>query len=323
MTPPVSLGEFDLIAKYFTRTVTRAALGVGDDCALFTTSPGMQLAVSSDMLVEGRHFLPTVAPDRLGHKALAVNLSDLAACGAKPVAFTLALAMPRVDERFLEGFARGLLALADEHECELIGGDTTQGPLNLCITVFGEVPQGEALLRSGAQAGDDLYVSGTLGDARLALEAFRGTVALAGDAFERVRVAMERPQPRVALGLALRGIATSAIDVSDGLLGDLAHVLRRSRLGAEVDADALPRSAELRALPLALQRTCTLAGGDDYELVFTAPPARAAQVEAASRAAQVGVTRIGRVVGEAGLRLRDATGAILPDTFGSFDHFKA
>ncbi len=323
MTAPVSLGEFDLIAKYFTRTVTRAALGVGDDCALFATSPGMQLAVSSDMLVEGRHFLPTVDPERLGHKALAVNLSDLAACGAKPVAFTLALAMPRVDETFLAGFARGLLALADAHGCELIGGDTTQGPLNLCITVFGEVPQGEALLRSGAQAGDDLYVSGTLGDARLALEAFRGTVALAGDAFERVRVAMERPQPRVALGLALRGIATSAIDVSDGLLGDLAHVLRRSTLGADVNADSLPRSADLRALPLALQRTCALAGGDDYELVFTAPPARAAQVEAAARAAQVGVTRIGRVVGEAGLRLRDANGAILANTFASFDHFKA
>ncbi|MES2099298.1 MAG: thiamine-phosphate kinase [Pseudomonadota bacterium] len=319
----MSLGEFDLIAKYFTRTVTRAALGVGDDCALFTTSPGMQLAVSSDMLVEGRHFLPTVAPDRLGHKALAVNLSDLAACGAKPVAFTLALAMPRVDERFLEGFARGLLALADEHECELIGGDTTQGPLNLCITVFGEVPQGAALLRSGAQAGDDLYVSGTLGDARLALEAFRGNVALAGDAFERVRLAMERPQPRIALGLALRGIATSAIDVSDGLLGDLAHVLRRSGLGADLRADALPRSDVLRALPEALQRTCTLAGGDDYELVFTAPPAHAAQVGVAARVANVAVTRIGSVSAAAGLRLIDRDGRALPNTFGSFDHFKA
>lgn len=316
------LGEFDLIAKYFTRAVTRAALGVGDDCALFALAPGMQLAVSSDMLVEGRHFLPTVAPDRLGHKALAVNLSDLAACGAKPVAFTLALAMPRVDERFLEGFARGLLALADAHACELIGGDTTQGPLNLCITVFGEVPQGQALLRSGARAGDDLYVSGTLGDARLALEAFRGSVVLAGDAFERVRVAMEQPQPRVALGLALRGIATSAIDVSDGLLGDLAHVLRRSSVGAEVQVDALPRSDVLRALPEALQRTCTLAGGDDYELVFTAPPRQAAQVAAAAQAAQVPVTRIGRVGAEAGLRLVDRDGRAVANTFAAFDHFK-
>jgi thiamine-monophosphate kinase len=319
----VPLGEFDLIAKYFTRTVTHAALGVGDDCALFATSPGMQLAVSSDMLVEGRHFLPTVAPDRLGHKALAVNLSDLAACGARPVAFTLALAMPRVDEVFLEGFARGLLALADAHHCELIGGDTTQGPLNLCLTVFGEVPAGEALLRSGAQVGDDLYVSGMLGDARLALEVFRGTLALDGAAFEAVRVAMEKPEPRVALGLALRGVATSAIDVSDGLLGDLGHVLRRSKVGAELSIAALPRSDLMRALPEALQRTCTLAGGDDYELVFTAPPGSAAQVEAAARAAEVRVTRIGRIEAAAGLRLVDGTGRAVPNTFGSFDHFKS
>jgi thiamine-monophosphate kinase len=320
---PVSLGEFDLIAKYFTRTVTRAALGVGDDCALFAPAAGMQLAVSSDMLVEGRHFLSTVAPDRLGHKALAVNLSDLAACGAKPLAFTLALALPRVDEDFLAGFARGLLALADTHACELIGGDTTQGPLNICITVFGEVPRGEALLRAGAHAGDDLYVSGTLGDARLALEAFRGSVALVGDAFERVRTAMECPQPRVALGLALRGVATSAIDVSDGLLGDLAHVLRRSGAGAKVEVDALPRSEVLRALPEALQRTFTLAGGDDYELVFTAPPQHAERVAQAARSAQVAVTRIGRIVAGAGLRLTGRDGQELPNTFGAFDHFKS
>ena len=318
----MSLGEFDLIAKYFTRTVTRAALGVGDDCALFAPAPGHQLAVSSDMLVEGRHFLPTVAPDRLGHKALAVNLSDLAACGARPLAFTLALAMPRVDETFLAGFARGLLALADAHGCELIGGDTTQGPLNLCITVFGEVPQGQALLRSGARAGEDLYVSGTLGDARLALEAFRGSVALPGADFDAVRIAMEQPQPRVGLGLALRGIATSAIDVSDGLLGDLAHVLRRSGVGAQVWVDDLPRSAALAARPLALQRLCTLAGGDDYELVFTAPPERAAQVRAAAASAGVAVTRIGRLRAEPGVDLRDGEGAALPHGYAAFDHFK-
>jgi thiamine-monophosphate kinase len=317
------LGEFDLIAKYFTRSVTRAALGVGDDCALFATAPGMQLAVSSDMLVEGRHFLPTVAPDRLGHKALAVNLSDLAACGAKPLAFTLAIALPRVDEGFLEGFARGLLALADEHGCELIGGDTTQGPLNLCITVFGEVPHGQALLRSGAKPGDDVYVSGTLGDARLALEVFRGHVVLDGVSFERVRIAMERPQPRVALGLALRGIATSAIDVSDGLLGDLAHVLRRSNVGAELQVDAMPCSDDLRALPAALQREFTLAGGDDYELVFTAPPQRATLVAAAAKAAQTSVTRIGRVGAAPGMRLIDRDGGAVVNTFASFDHFRS
>jgi thiamine-monophosphate kinase len=317
------LGEFDLIAKYFTRTVTRAALGVGDDCALFATSPGMQLAVSSDMLVEGRHFLSTVAPERLGHKALAVNLSDLAACGARPIGFTLALAMPRVDERFLEGFARGLLALADEHECELIGGDTTQGPLNLCITVFGELPVGQALLRSGAQPGDDLYASGTLGDARAALEVFRGTLSVDGAAFETLRHAMEQPQPRVALGQSLRGIATSAIDVSDGLLGDLGHILRRSRVGATLEVDALPRSAVMRTLPAALQREFTLAGGDDYELVFSAPPGSAADVARAASGAGVQVSRIGRLDTEPGLRLVDANGAAVANGFGSFDHFKS
>ena len=319
----MSLGEFDLIAKYFTRSVKRAALGVGDDCALFATSPGMQLAVSSDMLVEGRHFLATVAPERLGHKALAVNLSDLAACGARPVGFTLALAMPRVDERFLEGFARGLLALADEHDCELIGGDTTQGPLNLCITVFGELPAGEALLRSGAQPGDDLYVSGTLGDARAALEVFRGCLSVDGVAFEALRHAMEQPQPRVALGQALRGVATSAIDVSDGLLGDLGHILRRSQLGATLEVDALPCSTVLRTLPVSLQREFTLAGGDDYELVFSAPPARAAAVTRAAEASGVGITRIGRLHAEPGLRLVDANGLAVANGFGSFDHFKS
>ena len=317
------LGEFDLIAKFFTRSVTRAALGVGDDCALFGPSPGMQLAVSSDMLVEGLHFPPTVAPQRLGHKALAVNLSDLAACGAKPLGFTLALALPRVDEVFLAGFAQGLLALADRHECELVGGDTTQGPLNICITVFGEVPTGRALLRSGAQPGDDLYVSGTLGDARLALEMFRGTPGLDGVALDAVRAAMEQPQPRIALAIGLRDVATSAIDVSDGLLGDLAHVLRRSGVGATIDVDAVPRGPVLRTLPLAWQRTCTLAGGDDYELVFTAPKRAAAQVVAVGDAAGVSVTRIGSIDAAPGLRLHDRAGDPVANNFGSFDHFKS
>jgi thiamine-monophosphate kinase len=319
----MALGEFELIDTYFKRDVKRAALGVGDDCALLAPSAGMQLAVSSDMLVEGRHFLATVAPERLGHKALAVNLSDLAACGAKPLAFTLALALPRADAGFLDGFSRGLFALADAHDCELIGGDTTQGPLNICITVFGEVPPGQALLRSGARAGDDLYVSGTLGDARLALEAFRGAVSLAGAAFEAVRAAMEQPQPRVALGLALRGVASSAIDVSDGLAGDLQHVLRRSGVGATLEVDALPRSELLRAQPLALQRLCTLAGGDDYELLFSAAPSHAVQVGAAAARAGVAVTRIGRIDAATGLRLHDAQGQAVSARFDSFDHFRS
>ncbi len=318
----MALGEFDLIAKYFTRDVQRATLGIGDDCALLAPAPGMQLAVSSDMLVEGRHFLSTVAPERLGHKALAVNLSDLAACGAKPLGFTLALALPRAGETFLDGFSRGLFALADAHGIELVGGDTTQGPLNICITAMGEVPMGGALLRSGAKPGDDLYVSGTVGDARLALEAFRGTVSLAGSAFDQVRVAMEQPQPRVSLGVALRGIATSAIDVSDGLLGDLGHILRRSGVAAVVEVDAVPRSAVLGAMPLALQRECTLAGGDDYELVFTAPAALAGRVQAAAREAGVAATRIGRIEAGHGLRLVDSDGQAVAHSFGSFDHFR-
>jgi thiamine-monophosphate kinase len=317
------LGEFDLIAKFFTREVTRATLGVGDDCALFAPSPGAQLAVSSDMLVEGRHFLSTVAPRRLGHKALAVNLSDLAACAAKPIAFTLALAMPQVDEVFLEGFASGLLALADAQQCELIGGDTTRGPLNICITVFGEVPQGQALLRSGARALDDLYVSGTLGDARLALEVMRGNIALQGNSFEEVRRSMEQPEPRIALGVALRGVATSAIDVSDGFLGDLAHVLQRSGVGAEVQIDTLPRSLVLGALPESMQRQCTLAGGDDYELIFTATAQRAHDVAGAARASGTNVTRIGRISSQPGVRLIDRNGQLVANTFGSFDHFKS
>jgi thiamine-monophosphate kinase len=320
----MGVGEFDLIARWFTRPARRAALGVGDDCALLNLTPGMQLATSSDMLVEGRHFLSTVAPERLGHKALAVNLSDLAACGAQPLAFTLALALPRIDAVFLDGFSRGLLALADAHGCELVGGDTTQGPLNLCITVFGEVPPGQALLRSGARDGDEIWVSGTLGDARLALEVFRGSIALAGEGFEQVRAAMELPTPRVALGSALRGIATSAIDVSDGLLGDLGHILERSNAGATLQVDALPRSAVLAAQPLALQRNCTLAGGDDYELVFTARPSQAAAVLAAAHGAGVAVTRIGRI-GPAshGLRLVDGDGAAVDQRFAAFDHFKS
>ena len=316
--------EFDLIARHFTRPgrpLRRAALGIGDDCALFVPEPGMQLAVSTDMLVEGRHFLATVAPARLGHKALAVNLSDLAACGAEPLAFTLALALPRGDDTFVAALAEGLFALADAHGIELIGGDTTAGPLNLCITVFGQLPPGQALLRSGAQPGDELWVSGTLGDARLALEVFRGHIALAGDAFETVRRAMEQPQPRVALGLALRGVASSAIDLSDGLAGDLGHILARSGVAAVVDVDALPRSAILAAQSLALQHECLLAGGDDYELLFTAPPGRHDAVLAAGRSAGVAVTRCGRIEVGQGLSVVDRDGRAKAAMWRGFDHF--
>jgi thiamine-monophosphate kinase len=324
--PRMSLGEFDLIAKYFHRPPREAVLGIGDDCALWAPTPGQQLAISSDMLVEGRHFLSTVAPDRLGHKALAVNLSDLAACGATPRAFTLAMALPRADETFLDGFARGLHDLAERYGIELIGGDTTAGPLNLCITVFGEVPPGQALRRDGARAGDEVWVShpvgGGIGDARLALEVFRGQVALSGDGFERVRRAMEQPEPRVALGLALRGVATSAIDVSDGLVGDLGHVLARSGVGATLLADALPRSPVLAAQDARWQRECTLSGGDDYELLFTAPAGAGARVQAAAQAAGVAASCIGRIEAAPGLRVQDADGRDTPVGHG-FDHFRS
>ena len=315
------MGEFELIGRYFTRAPRRAALGVGDDCALIGVEAGMQLAVSSDMLVEGRHFVSTVAPDRLGHKALAVNLSDLAACGARPLACTLALSMPRADEAFLAPFAEGLWALADAHGIDLVGGDTTSGPLTICITAFGEVPVGQALLRSGARAGDALWVSGRLGDARLALEVLRGTLSLAGDDFDQVRNAMERPMPRVALGLALRGLATSAIDLSDGLLGDLGHVLKRSSVGATVDLDTIPRSAVLRRQRAEWQRTCLLTGGDDYELLFTAPVGQAAAVQAAGAQAGVAVSCIGRIDAEPGLRVNDAQGRAVVANGRAFDHF--
>jgi thiamine-monophosphate kinase len=324
------MGEFDLIQRYFHRPARRSPLGVGDDCALLAPRPGMQLAVSSDMLVEGRHFLSTVDPARLGHKALAVNLSDLAACGAAPLAFTLALSMPSVDEVWLSGFSRGLLSLADEHGCELVGGDTTRGPLNICITVFGEVAPGRALLRSGARAGDDIWVSGSLGDARLALEAFRGTVSLPQSIFHAARLRMEMPTPRVTLGQALAGIATSAIDISDGLAGDLGHLLRASGVGAVVDISSATRMIASRALPdwpecqfdekfLSL---LALSGGDDYELAFTAPVAARALVEAAGHKSATPVSRIGEITAEPGFRLQHPNGSIEAEpVLQSFDHF--
>ncbi|KGG90353.1 thiamine-phosphate kinase [Comamonas thiooxydans] len=323
------MGEFDLIRRYFQRPVRRAALGVGDDCALLAPAPGMQLAISSDMLVEGRHFFASVNPRLLGHKALAVNLSDLAASGARPLAFTLALSLPRADEAWISEFAAGLLALADAHECELIGGDTTGGPLNICITVFGEVPAGQALLRSGARAGDEIWVSGNLGDARLALEAMLGHVQLPAELLQQARQRLEAPTPRVALGLALRGIASSALDVSDGLLGDLGHILELSSVGATVDSRCTTPLMAAAAYPQSdawqfdskLQQQCTLAGGDDYELCFTAPAARHADVLAAGAASGTTVHRIGRIDAEPGLRVIDANGALLQNRWKSFDHF--
>ena len=309
------MGEFELIEKIFRRPQDarrgRVALGGGDDCALLQVQAGEQWAVSTDTLVEGRHFLSTVDPAALGHKALAVNLSDLAACGAQPQVCTLNLTLPRADEAWLRGFAQGFFALADEHGIVLAGGDTTGGPLSITVTVMGTVPLGGALLRSGARAGDDLWVSHPahgglgLGDARLALEAFRGRVSLRQDGFEAARLRMERPQPRVALGQALRGVAHAAIDLSDGLMGDLQHVLKSSRVGAQLWWAALPRSAWVAAQAACVQRDCLLAGGDDYELLFSAPPGAKEEVRARAAACGVGVSPIGRLVAGSGIEVFD------------------
>lgn len=333
------MGEFDLIRRHFAQPAAQLwggaaapeslVLGIGDDCALLAPEPGQQLAISSDMLVENRHFFADVDPCTLGHKALAVNLSDLAAMGAAPLGFTLALALPRADEAWLAAFSQGLLALAQQHRCPLVGGDTTRGPLNLCITVFGQVPVGQALRRSGAQPGDDIYISGTVGDARLALEALLGHITLPADVLQRTRQRLECPAPRLALGQALRGIATAAADVSDGLLGDLGHILTASGVGAELYPETLLQSAAVsdavRQQPPELAWTCALAGGDDYELVFTAPPTARAAVQAAAERAHTTITRMGRVTAERGVRLLGADGHALPPdrlpALRGFDHF--
>lgn len=318
------MNEFDLIARYFTRPARAARVGVGDDCALLTVDPGHELAISTDMLVAGRHFLPDTDPEALGHKALAVNLSDLAACGAQPRYALLALALPAVDEDWLARFARGLFTLADEQGVELIGGDTTRGPLNLCVTVLGEVPAGQALLRSGARAGDEIWVSGSLGDAALGLAILQGRTALDAPAGRQALERLHRPTPRVALGQALRGIAHAAIDVSDGFLADLAHILRASGLSADIALAALPRSAAMIACQDApLAQECLLAGGDDYELCFTAALAQRAAILALAAQLGLALTRVGSLGnGPAGaLRVLDAEGRTLAIGRRGFDHF--
>jgi thiamine-monophosphate kinase len=319
------LSEFDLIARFFQRDQAppaQVALGIGDDCALLTPAVGMQLAISTDMLLEGRHFFPQVDPQTLGHKALAVNLSDLAAMGARPLAFTLSLALPSVEEDWLAAFARGLFALADQQQCPLIGGDTTRGPLNICVTVFGEVPPGLALRRDAAQDGDDIWVSGAVGDARLALASKLDEIELDGASLAQALPRLQMPTPRVQLGLALRGVANAAIDLSDGLCGDLGHILKRSNLGATLNADALPVGPALARQAEGHRRAYALAGGDDYELCFTAPVAKRAQVEAAGAASATPVTRVGSMESKPGLRLTDGQGRALSLAVRAFDHFR-
>ena len=320
----MSYGEFDLIAQFFSPATSKAVVGVGDDCAVLRPQPGMDWAVSTDTLIEGRHFLSTVPPRRLGHKALAVNLSDLAACGATPRVFTLALSLPRMDLGWVQALSEGMLELARAWDIDLVGGDTTAGPLSLTLTVMGEVPPGQALLRSGAAPEDLIWVSGQLGMARLALETFRGQVHVGGDEFERARRYMEMPQPRVGLGLALRGVASSAIDLSDGLLGDLAHVLKASGVGAQLRMADLPQDPLVAALPPALRAHCVLGGGDDYELLFTAAPHQTPQVLRASERSGVPVTAVGCITRARGLVVLDDQGRPVDvSAYAGFDHFTA
>jgi thiamine-monophosphate kinase len=316
------LSEFSLIQRYFTRATPGAVLGVGDDAALVRVCSGMELAISTDMLVSGTHFFADADPYMLGHKALAVNISDIAAMGAQPRWATLALALPAEDDAWLERFSAGFFALADEYHVELIGGDTTQGPLNMSVTIMGEVPQGKALRRDGAQVGDEIWVSGRLGDAALALAHMQGKIVLDEASFIATATILHRPVPRVALGIALRGKAHSAIDISDGLLADLGHILERSKVAAEIQFDRLPLSAHLKPyLAQALGKQCALAGGDDYELCFTAPTARHAELEKLSVQLDLPLNCIGNIVAGTGCRVRAADGSEMTIGETGYEHF--
>lgn len=314
--------EFELIAKYFLPATRHTVLAGGDDAALLEVSAGMQLVVSTDMLVQGTHFLAGSDPQRLGHKALAVNLSDLAAMGAKPRWVTLSLALPSADETWLASFARGFLDLAGEFDVDLVGGDTTRGPLNICVQIMGEVETGKALRRDGAHAGDAVWVSGTLGDAALALRLLHNGTAMTANDETYLRARLETPTPRVRLGRELLGMASAAIDVSDGLAADLAHICERSKVGAEIELSRLPRSeAFARKLGMLDGAALQLAGGDDYDLCFCAPVARAEQLRELAETLDVRLTRIGRIVAGSRVVVVNDRGAEIELKKPGFDHF--
>ena len=307
--------EFEIIRRYFERPAPTALMGVGDDAALVRPTAGMEIAVSTDLLVEGRHFRAGTDPRKLGHKALAVNLSDMAAMGATPRWVTLALSLPSVDEAWIAAFADGLFALAARFGVELIGGDTVRGPRSICICILGEVPAGEALRRDGARPGDDVWVSGELGGAAL---------ALAQPGIAEAERRLHEPEPRVALGERLRGRASAAIDVSDGFAQDLGHILERSGCGAQVQYERLPKCAAFaRIAQPRLERKYVLSGGDDYELVFTAPQAARAAIDDVAREISVPLARVGAIqAGAPTLSIADDQGNEIPIARG-FDHFSA
>ncbi len=317
------MGEFELIGRLI-RPLARgcpAALDLGDDAALLDVPDGQQLVLAKDAMIEGVHFLADDPPELIAGKILRVNLSDLAAMGADPLGYLMVLGRPRkVDDAWLESFYRGLAGDQERFGLHLMGGDTvsTPGPLTLSLTILGLVPRGQALLRRGARPGDDIWVSGTLGDAALGLRILRGLAASEDEALELVD-RYRTPRPRLALGRGLRGIATAALDVSDGLLADLGHILEQSKVGAELRAGDLPISADARSMPGALD--AALAGGDDYELLFTVPGDAAAAVERASRDAAVTVTRIGRIEAQKGLRLIGPEGRPMHPRQTGWRHF--
>ena len=321
--------EFDLIKRFFSRPVSAGLLGGGDDCALFGVTPGLKVATSTDLLLEGRHFFSDVDPRSLGHKALAVNLSDLAAIGARPLSCLLGLGLPAIDEAWVEQFAEGFYALVDQYGCALIGGDTTrsQQGITLSVTVFGEVEADLALRRNAALVGDDIWVSGVLGAADIACRMLAGEIPLDTDLLHATRRALEWPTPRIELGQQLRAHAHAAIDVSDGLLQDLGHILTASNVGAELYEQRLPIHPALTGLPKQMLlpgvlRRAVLAGGDVYELCFTAAPAQRAMLEKTGQTLGVALTCIGTIRKEPGLVVYDQGGTAIPQLPSGFDHFR-
>jgi thiamine-monophosphate kinase len=328
----VALGEFELIERFFGRPARESlaasgvALGIGDDAAVLALPAGRQLVAALDTLVEGRHFLPGFPADSIGHRALAANLSDLAAMGAQPAWYLLALTLPKVDVGFLEGFARGMLALGAEHGVALVGGDTTGGPLTISVQALGFVEPGEALQRAGGRAGDLLYVSGTPGDAAAGLQLAMDAAAGSGLSLPHRETLLRRfhfPEPRIALGRALRGVATACIDVSDGLAADAGKLAAASGCGVSIATESLPLSPALRAhAGLAGAARLALGGGEDFELCFTVPPDRVAELTARVADVKCGVHCIGRLEPGQGVRVLDRGAAVDFDTHG-FDHFSA
>ncbi len=334
----IPLGEFDLIQRFFktqselmlANNPGQVKLGIGDDCALLKIDPTEEIAITSDMLVSGRHFFEDANPEWLGWKALAVNLSDLAAMGAKPLGFTLALALPDPNPSWLEAFSRGLFAIANEYDCPLIGGDTTAGPLNICVTAFGSIPRDKAIRRSGALEGDDIWVSGTVGDARLTLAALRHEIELSKEDLASIEARMHQPTPRLNLGLALREVANSALDISDGLLGDLRHILKQSGKDAAIFLDQIPKSSTLLKQSQTIQNQYAASGGDDYELCFTAPISKRDVIAKISADLNLPLTQIGsiksmqhsapeiRIIDNDGKELNSQQAGLL---LKSFDHF--